>query len=492
METLERRELSCDGKTAVVDFGKDGYARLDVTLEGTDGQVVQCHFGEALRDGVVDRKPFGSLYYSCVPLTLKGGLRTYQVELPPHVSPWPIPAQCLPPPGGEIAPFRYVELEGYVGKATLIRHQITYDFDDDASSFVSDNEVLNQVWELSKYTMKATSAFGRFVDGDRERLPYEADALINQLGWFCCTRNPGIARETIDHLFLHPTWPTEWFLQMPLLVRDYLLYTGDKESVAEWLPQLPAKLLPDYTDQDGLLHDPSIPRGLRDIVDWPQGERDGYEFGAINFVPNCFLYMALLAMFELTGQAEYLNRSLNLRAALRRVFRADGRYVDCVNSSHTSLHTAMMAIESGIADQSEMPALGTFLQGKGMACSVYGSQFLIPACYKAGLDQYALDLLTSRGIRSWYNMIVKGATITMEAWDNSFKPNQDWNHAWGAAPANLIPRYVCGIRPTSPGYATFTVEPHCAGLRFLDCRIPTPDGSILFHLENGHYSVQKK
>ena len=29
-------------------------------------------------------------------------------------------------------------------------------------------------------------------------------------------------------------------------------------------------------------------------------------------------------------------------------------------------------------------------------------------------------------------MIRVGSTITLEAWDNKFKPNQDWNHAWGA------------------------------------------------------------
>lgn len=41
------------------------------------------------------------------------------------------------------------------------------------------------IWEMCKHTMKATS-FGRvFVDGDRERLPYEADAYINMLGWYC-------------------------------------------------------------------------------------------------------------------------------------------------------------------------------------------------------------------------------------------------------------------------------------------------------------------
>ena len=43
-------------------------------------------------------------------------------------------------------------------------------------------------------------------------------------------------------------------------------------------------------------------------------------------------------------------------------------------------------------------------------------------------------------------MVESGTTITWEAWDQKYKPNQDWNHAWGAAPANLLPRFVLGAQ----------------------------------------------
>jgi hypothetical protein len=45
----------------------------------------------------------------------------------------------------------------------------------------------------------------------------------------------------------------------------------------------------------------------------------------------------------------------------------------------------------------------------------------------------------------------------MEAWDDSFKPNQDWNHPWGAAPGNIIVRHLAGIRPLEPGFKKFSV-----------------------------------
>ena len=81
-------------------------------------------------------------------------------------------------------PFRYCEIENYTKPLTttdIVRESVHYPFDESASFFESNNDILNQVWDLCKYSIKATSFLGIYVDGDRERIPYEADALINQL-----------------------------------------------------------------------------------------------------------------------------------------------------------------------------------------------------------------------------------------------------------------------------------------------------------------------
>lgn len=101
-----------------------------------------------------------------------------------------------------------------------------------------------------------------------------------------------------------------------------------------------------------------------------------------------------------------------------------------------------------------------------MACSVYGAQFLLDALYDAGEAKYALELLTATDQRSWYNMIKTGSTISMEAWDKIYKPNLDLNHAWGAAPANIIVRKLMGVEPLSPGADTISIKPQLANLQF--------------------------
>jgi hypothetical protein len=65
-----------------------------------------------------------------------------------------------------------------------------------------------------------------------------------------------------------------------------------------------------------------------------------------------------------------------------------------------------------------------------------------------------------------------------------YKPNQDWNHAWGAAPANLFPRYVLGAEAGSPGWKQARIRPNAGTLSFAKGKIPTPLGPIEVDWEN--------
>jgi hypothetical protein len=125
-----------------------------------------------------------------------------------------------------------------------------------------------------------------------------------------------------------------------------------------------------------------------------------------------------------------------------------------------------------------------------MACSVYGAQFLLEGLYKAGEPDYAMSLMTATHDRSWWNMIRSGSTITMEAWDMKYKPNSDWNHAWGAAPANIIPGYMWGIRPVKPGYSKAVIKPQLSTLTYSHISVPTIRGNIVAEFKNSGKSKE--
>jgi alpha-L-rhamnosidase len=114
-----------------------------------------------------------------------------------------------------------------------------------------------------------------------------------------------------------------------------------------------------------------------------------------------------------------------------------------------------------------------------MSFSFYGYKYLLEGLYNEGEADYAFSLLKATHDRSWWNMIKSGSTITMETWDIKYKPNSDWNHAWGAAPANIIPGYMWGIAPAEPGFAKALIKPQLNNLKNSKITVPTIRGTII-------------
>jgi alpha-L-rhamnosidase len=494
-------------KVYLADFGKDAFGQLKLNLfADKDDETVTIRIGEVLdAGGSINRKPTGNIRYAQYKIDLRQGLHTYKTQLKSNDVNTRPAAVKAPSYIGEVTPFRYCEIEGYdhpLKAEDVTRLAVFYHFDDNAANFHSSDSTLNAVWELCKYSMKATSYLGTYVDGDRERIPYEADAYINQLSHYAIDREYTIARKTSEYLIYHPTWPSEWILQSVLIAWNDYLYTGDIRSAKYNYDNLKAKSLTALEDSTHLIstlngkvtkdvlasiHFNSN-RPLEDIVDWPHiQETDGFVFCKYNPVVNAYYYKSLTVMQKLatdlgnTTDAEYYGKKA---AAVKKAFHhmfydpKQQLYVDGDTTKHASLHTNMFALAFELVDSKYQPEVLDFVKSRGMACSVYGSQFLLDAIYNAGGGDYGLSLLTSKTDRSWYNMIRVGSTITLEAWDNKYKPNQDWNHAWGAAAGNIISRKLMGVEPLTPGWANFSVKPQIGSLTSASIDIPTIKGTI--------------
>jgi alpha-L-rhamnosidase len=500
------------------DFGKDAFGTLLLRTSPHKKDTLVIHLGEKIsRTGKVDRNPGGTVRYQKVILPLSPGIKEYILNLSPDGRNTGPAAIHLPDTIGVVTPFRYAEIENLpenIMPADVIQRSVNYFFDDNSSSFTSSDTILNQVWDICKYSMKATSFAGIYIDGDRERIPYEADAYINQLGHYYTDREYSMGRVTNEYFIHHPTWPTEWVLHtVPLFYNDFM-FTGNSESVKEYYDELKQKMLLILDRGDGLISSrnvndeimqsigfSNVKERIRDIVDWPpaqkdtgwklagpNGERDGYDMTEINTVVNAFYYHGLVLMAKLSGCLDkeedsvfFSDKALKTwRSFNEKLFdKAHGVYVDGEGSDHSSLHANMFALAFGLVPKENIKSVVTFIKSRGMACSVYGSQYLMEAIYNAGEDEYALNLITSVNDRSWYNMIKSGSTITMEAWDMKYKPNSDLNHAWGAAPANIIPGFLWGIAPAEPGFAKAIIKPQTGTLKYSKVMVPTIRGSII-------------
>lgn len=517
--------------TRLIDFGKDAFGQLVLTLT-SDGRCdsVIVHLGECLENGRILRDPGKStIRYHRYPLALMKGTNTYRIKIDKDRRNTGSAAVLMPEYVGEVMPFRYCEIEGYEGalpSAAVVRETVHYPFDETASSFRCSNDTLNQIWDLCKYSVRATSFTGIYVDGDRERIPYEADALINQLCHYGVDREYAIARRSHEYLLQYPTWPTEWILQAVSIAWYDYLYTGDSRSLEASYDILKARTLLQLREKNGLI---STTTGLqtdaflksirfkdkiRDIVDWPHtgilglgkkegGESDGFVFTDYNAVTNAWHYEALRLMGRIAGvldkteeAAFFTSESEAFRKLYTRSFfnARKGYFIDglAADTEHASLHGNMFPLVFDLVPAGKKEGIARFLQTRGMACSVYGSQFLMDALYEANDAEYALHMLTKTDDRSWYNMIRVGSTISLEAWDNKYKPNQDWNHVWGAAPANIIPRRLMGVEPLTPGFGTIRIKPQLASLDWAEATIPTIRGGVRMSVENkvGSYTLK--
>ncbi|QWX82819.1 family 78 glycoside hydrolase catalytic domain [Cellulophaga sp. HaHaR_3_176] len=513
----------------LIDFGKAFFGTVQLESKKAQNDSLVFHLGEKLdNQNKVDRNPGGTIRYQKVVLNGLSANKNNTLTLSPDKRNTSGAAILLPESIGVIMPFRYCEIENLnipIEEIQFSQKAIHNRFNDNASDFTSSNKVLDSIWDLCKHTIKATSFTGYYVDGDRERIPYEADAYINQLSHYSVDSVYTIGRRTNEYFIDNPTWPTEWLLHTVLMFYTDYMYTGDLTPLEEHYENLKLKTLMDLEREDGLISSssPNLNRELikrlgfkkpdtkiKDIIDWPpaqkdtgwklataEGERDGYEIVPVNTVVNSFYYYNLKLMTEIAGfldKKEDVIFFKNKAAAVKNVintklFDAEkGYYIDGENSTHASLHGNMLPLAFDLVPDEHIKSVTSFVKTRGMACSVYGAQYLLEGLFKNGEAQYGFDLITeTEGDRNWWNMIEVGATMTMEAWDVKYKPNSDWNHAWGTAPLNIITRYMWGVKPKTAGFKIAEIKPQLAELSHTTIKVPTKNGII-----SGTYEKDEK
>ncbi len=513
-----------DAGNQFITFEKAAFGALKLTIESSESSdTVIVHLGEDVTEGnKVNKNPGGSIIYNQVKVGLEPGKTDYLVQIPRFISHYPN-SQVLAEHMPEVTSFRYVEIEGLKEELTVNKVSqmaLLYQFDDNAADFQSSNENLNQIWELCKHTLKVTPFMGVYIDGGaRERMPYEADAYMQQVAHYCVDREFAIQRYTTDFLIYNPSWPTEWHLHIVLMAWADYMATGDARFLEERYDELKKKTLIALAREDGLI---STRTGLvtpeflesihyhgnsfRDIVDWPQGtpanetelrsghgsvtfegETDRYVFSEINTVVNAFHYRNLVLMEKIAdvldkNQDEQFFRE---RASLvkssfneKLLNKETGIYTDGEGVDHSALHANMFPVAFGLAPESNYPEIRDFLVSRGMACSPGMSMYLFDAFYKMGAEDYSLELITNETDRSWMNMILFGTTVTSEAWDLKYKRNMTWNHAWGAIPAYVITRNILGIEPLEPGFRKVLIKPQPGSLESAEIKSPTIRGPI--------------
>ena len=290
-------------------------------------------------------------------------------------------------------PFRWVEIEGWPGELSpeqIVRQAaFATTWDDDAASFESSDEMLNRIWELCRYSIKATTFAGVYVDGDRERIPYEADAYLNQLSHYATDNDVQMARDTFDWLMKHRHLADRvgaaHGLHGPCRLDAHRRRpSGWRRATRRSRPSC-CWTAPGRTAWSAA----TSSRSRRtDIVDWPKGERDGYVFTPVNTVVNAF-HLARHGADGGTGAGRWKatpTRSSSkpdaraTRAAFQeKLLRCRARALSRWRR-HRSRFAAREPVSAGLrsgAGRAPRRSCRDWLAKRGMACSVYAAQYLL-------------------------------------------------------------------------------------------------------------------
>lgn len=318
-----------------------------------------------------------------------------------------------------------------------------------------------------------TSHLGMLTAGD-ERLSRQA---LYQFDWsrgpdgLTESRFPSRLRQVI------PSWSLHWITT----IRDFVLCSGDLNTVSDLLPG--AKAVIDWfrrhRDASGL------PAKLPywNITDWcpwwPRGVVPGAGSG-----PTCIISAQWIQGLEEVAQlcdwvgqpreAESLrDEASTARRVLHETFwsEAEGLYLDRPGGPEVSQYGNAWAVMCGAADDATCDRLrARFPRDPSLAP---GSFFCWHAVFNAMERMGTYDEMTE-SLGPWHESINLGLDTFVE--ENSY-----WRslcHAWSSHPVLEFLHRILGIRPTSPGFATIRIRPFPGKLKQASGRLCTPRGYV--------------
>ena len=499
--SLNHKNLDFDGiysPAIVLDFGKIITARAKILFAGVDGAMISVGYAERLIDGNFNISMECEFADRCI---MKNGEQTFESFS------W--------------KSFRYLKLKFHSCFNPVKIHSVqavisTYPFEE-KGVFQSDDEMLNSVFEISRYTIQLCSNEFLMDTPWREQAQWLGDvALVTIPAIYSCFGDEKLARKfymqagqnqhptgfisnvsnTVNHDWMHaiPDYSL-WYVQG---LWEHYLYTGDAELLNRLYPQVLKILYAhlEYINENGLLE--NMPYWV--FIDWANVERSGVctAYNAIFF--STLKSWRKIAEFKNDNYTIELCDSLTekMKASFHKNLFDENRgcFSDAnINgelSKKISEHGNMTPIFAGLCDEKTSQKIINKIFKEPNDLSFTEAQPFYMAVVLRALAQtnnfsLAIELINNRWGK---RMVEKGATSTYEEWyRNGSWRNGDFSgflrsssHAWSAFPADFLIRYLIGLEIEKPGCEKIKLNP----------KLTTFDYKVIFPTRKGNVTVENK
>ena len=368
--------------------------------------------------------------------------------------------------------------------------------------FACSDPKLNEIWKVSRWAVQICQQT-HHLDSPNHQEPISdpGDYLIEAMVNYHAFAQPWLARQDLRkfawlledekyHNF-HTSYSLGW-LQM---LMDYYDYTGDQELLRELAPTVYGLMeaYASWIGKNGIVSE--APNYM--FMDWvtiggfechhpPAVIGQGYLTAFY-----CHGLDQASRMAQLLGDTarwrEYLVRRGNIAAAFNRELwvPAKGLYRDG-KPFQTSVqpyqwlpadkeietfspHVNLLAVLYDLAPQDrKQEIVSKVLAEAPLNTQPWFMHWVLPSIEHAGL----FDTYGAPQMRRWN--VVPDTRSFHEMWNGG-----DLSHGWCSTPLVQMSSRILGIRPTSPGFKTFEVDPRLCDLTWAKGRVPTPQGDIL-------------
>ncbi|MEZ0542164.1 alpha-L-rhamnosidase-related protein [Fibrella arboris] len=399
--------------------------------------------------------------------------------------------------------FRYVNIK-FDGSLSIDDASMLYEYLPvaDRGSFRCSDEQINKIYDVAAYTLHLnTREF--FIDGiKRDRWVWSGDASQSYLmNYYLLFDSPTVTRTMLalrgkdpvtSHINTIMDYSSYWFIS----IYDYYLYSGDKAFIQQFYPRMQS--LMDYMlarrNKNGLLE------GLAGdwvFIDWAEGlsKKGEVSFEQLLFARSLET-MAVCANIvnDAPNAAKYARLAADVKTTLFNAYWNDQKHalvhsrIDGVPTENVTRYANMFAIFFNYLDEAKKQAVKEHVllnPNVPRITTPYMRFYELEALCALGEQTY----VTKEMKAYWGGMLDLGATSFWEEYNPTKKGAEHYAmygrefgkslcHAWGASPIYLLGKYYLGVKPLTPAYDTYLIEPQLGGLAWIDGKVPTPDGDV--------------
>lgn len=392
----------------------------------------------------------------------------------------------------------------------------------DAFQFISNDDpknaddalALQSVWEISHYTRMAQS-MDMYFDHVRQRDVYCVEELTIDIFQQYSLSSEWLAQPfTLSYVINNRPVDLGW-AEWPVLeifsVYEIYMYANEltlfRNNYAQLRNFTLLSLIDNRTVNGTKLWTCNFSAPLFDCnqaeVDWPPSSRDGFVFTPTNTVVNSIVYRGMLMFAEMANAigghdddvALFTNTANALRIAINTLlWNNNSGYIDGLTTVHKAFHSSVFALGMGVPLDSMMESVVyngimnrlPVKNSSATVCfpsNVWPTQWLLEGLYNyydADHGVLGYELLVCNLPQGWVQMLYNNFTQAPEAWNNDVKGNEELGMTWGAAPGDVIPRYLLGIRPLLPGFRAAMIKPQIgATLQGIIGTVPSINGFFI-------------